>query len=72
MRNTKTPQGRKRLAIALFACSVLIEKYEDPAGDGNTFVSKNVIEVIHHIEKYEDPAGDGNPLTSTLHQFLVN
>ena len=47
-----------------------IEKYEDPAGDGNGFEPSRT--PIALIEKYEDPAGDGNPLTSTLHQFLVN
>ena len=37
----------------------MIEKYEDPAGDGNRSslrFNKNLIA----IEKYEDPAGDGN------------
>ena len=36
-----------------------IEKYEDPAGDGN-FDETTDIKVGDLIEKYEDPAGDGN------------
>ena len=37
-----------------------IEKYEDPAGDGNLCVRLDVVKRLL-IEKYEDPAGDGNP-----------
>ena len=35
-----------------------IEKYEDPAGDGNSYLSSSA--AFFMIEKYEDPAGDGN------------
>ena len=36
-----------------------IEKYEDPAGDGNQSVRVRE-PLLTLIEKYEDPAGDGN------------
>ena len=35
-----------------------IEKYEDPAGDGNSVGFIYCLIIL--IEKYEDPAGDGN------------
>ena len=59
LRNTKTPQGTETLHTIKYAIFNTIEKYEDPAGDGNrpyllTGLSSSI------IEKYEDPAGDGN------------
>ena len=39
-------------------CNKEIEKYEDPAGDGNLYYGGK--KVLYEIEKYEDPAGDGN------------
>ena len=59
MRNTKTPQGTETVScIHLQNTPLLIEKYEDPAGDGNEAVKRFGGKAI--IEKYEDPAGDGN------------
>ena len=37
-----------------------IEKYEDPAGDGNAQRRVCKFDGVLTIEKYEDPAGDGN------------
>ena len=61
LRNTKTPQGTETLWNRYdFRNSSGIEKYEDPAGDGNP-VGTTGISKCSRIEKYEDPAGDGNP-----------
>ena len=59
MRNTKTPQGTETaVSSSSSAYLTTIEKYEDPAGDGNIllFMPASFLK----IEKYEDPAGDGN------------
>ena len=48
----------------------MIEKYEDPAGDGNRSslrFNKNLIA----IEKYEDPAGDGNHFIPPSFDVLI-
>ena len=42
----------------------MIEKYEDPAGDGN--IKEIRARDSNTIEKYEDPAGDGNGIAVLL------
>ena len=60
LRNTKTPQGTETVTTASSNAYdfITIEKYEDPAGDGNYLLSECINDAL--IEKYEDPAGDGN------------
>ena len=47
---------------------MVIEKYEDPAGDGNYAVT-SCTRYRDVIEKYEDPAGDGNTLICFFCKF---
>ena len=60
MRNTKTPQGTETTwnISSIDLSPIGIEKYEDPAGDGNPSLMRS--NNVFAIEKYEDPAGDGN------------
>ena len=73
LRNTKTPQGTETAPICLPSQRARrIEKYEDPAGDGNIDSSSPLLNSDYIIEKYEDPAGDGNREPTSVSKKPIN